>query len=100
MSSSHGELCVAIISNNRSQIKKILNQKIDLNVRVPWDSITMKPASTRKKSIKKKEESNVYEALPLNLAVIFSAAEVVEELIRNGANPTFKDGRLRFDLSY
>ena len=95
MSSSHGELCVAIINNNRSLITKILSQKIDLNVRIPWDSITLKPASSRKKSVKKKEESSVYEALALNLAIIFSSVEVVEELLRHGANPILKDGRSR-----
>jgi hypothetical protein len=96
MSSSHGELCAAIINNNLPQIKKILAQKIDLNAKIQWDSITMKPASSRRKSVKKKEENNVYEALPLNLAVIFSSLEVVDELLKCGANPTMKDGRSRY----
>jgi hypothetical protein len=95
MSSAHGELCTAIINNNLTLIKKMLGPKIDLNAKISWDSVTMKPASSRKRSIIKKEESKVYDALPLNLAVIFSSVEVVEELIKYGANPIMKDGRSR-----
>lgn len=91
---------MAIVNNNLPQIKKILAQKIDLNTKIQWDSITMKPASSRKKSIKKKEENNVYEALPLNLAVIFSSLEVVEEILKCGANPILKDGRSRYFIIF
>ncbi len=98
------DLCTAIIGNNRLAALSALEKGFDVNQFVDWNSLTetvseepasLEPVLNDIAGPRIAQESEVYKALPLNLAVIKGHLDIVTDLLNAGANPSKKDGRNR-----
>ncbi len=89
------DLCHFISVKDRLKTLSILEKGFNLNQTVPWNSKTERIEEQVTQSIQEGTEPDVYEALPLNLAIIKGNVDIVSDLLNAGANPLLKDGRNR-----
>ncbi len=89
-------LCTSVILGDRLQVLSILEKGFNLNQLQAWNSQTGFPLPdilSREESAL--QESPIYNALPLHLAVIHGHVDIVSDLLNAGADPRMKDGRNR-----
>lgn len=87
-------LCSAIAASDRLATLSALDKGFDLNQTVDWDSAN-KTLSDTPAPETEAQETLIYKALPLNLAVIHGHLDIVMDLVNAGANPSKKDSRNR-----
>ena len=93
-------LCTSVTAGDRLHVLSILEKGFNLNQFQAWNSQTQCPLpDPLPLEESSNQESLIYNALPLHLAVIHGHVDIVSDLLNAGADPLMKDGRCRYCFS-